>query len=64
MKTLICLSTLILSYSGDQVFQTKQDIAALKRAEFVCSTDSRYREQPCIKAFIKKDIGVYNVICG
>jgi hypothetical protein len=59
---LICLTTLLLNITNIEF--NKQDYNALKRAKYVCSSDARYKDTPCLKRFLKKETRVYWAICG
>jgi len=41
-----------------------RDFKSLKRAEYVCRTDSRYKNTPCLTQYLKREDGVYWAICG
>jgi len=64
MDSLFCITTMLLNLSSEPMFDDKRDNKALVRASYVCYNDDRYKDQPCLKYFIKSDVGVYNVICG
>lgn len=59
---LICLTTLLLNITNIEF--NKQDYNALKRAKYVCRSDARYKDTPCLKKFLKKETRVYWAICG
>jgi len=41
-----------------------RDKLVLKRAKFVCSTDERYKQNPCLKLLIKKAERRFLALCG
>lgn len=59
---LICMTTIIINLTTFPLNNT--DFKAIKRSQFVCSSDKRYNDQPCLKKFVKKEKRVYNAICG
>lgn len=59
---LICLATMLVNITN--INFTDQDLKALKRAEYVCGHDARYKDTPCLKKFLKKETRVYWAICG
>ena len=63
MKT-ICLAAMIYTLPNVKMGTDRRDMLALKRAEYVCKTDKRYIDQPCLSQFLKREDGVYWVLCG
>lgn len=56
----MCALTIIVNLSTEM--WNKADQEALDGVKSNCS--KYYEDSPCLKEFIKKEPGVYNVICG
>lgn len=59
-----CITLVILNASNQPFTSDPRDLKSLARAKHVCATDSRYRDQPCLKKFLKKENGIYWAICA
>lgn len=62
MLKLVCAATLIVNLTKYPI--NDRDKSVIKRAKYVCSSDSRYTDTPCLKRFIKKGKLSYMAICG
>lgn len=62
MLSLICAATIIINTSGDP--WNEHDEKVMKRATYVCATNERYEDTPCLVKFYKKETRAYWAICG
>ena len=60
--TYVCLNTFFLNWSSEP--WNDYDKKRYERSIYVCATDERYEETPCLKSFIKVEPRVYRSICG
>lgn len=60
----LCITTMLLNQSSFYFGSDKRDLSSLKRATEVCKTDERYKDQPCLRKFLKRENGVYWALCG
>ena len=61
---LTCITTMILNISGIGFSKDPRDLKSFKRAAYVCGSDKRYEDGPCLIKFMKVENGVYRALCG
>jgi len=59
---MICAVTIMINMT--QLPWNDFDMKSKMRAEYVCKTDARYTDTPCLKKFYKTGFRDYSALCG